>query len=94
MSGDAWVVCAADANGAWISAVTDGGYYRPTAICQSLGYSDYSVYGGTCNSVCGFCQGATSCMAPGQQVFEGSGYCGEDGFGIILCLWVTWYCVN
>lgn len=92
--GSGWVVCSADANGAWISANDGGGFYHPTAICQSLGYSDYSVYGGNCNSVCGFCDGATNCMAHGQQIFEGSGYCGDDGLGMYLCFTVTWFCVN
>jgi len=92
-TGAPWVVCAADANSAWISANNSGSYHH-VLICQSLGYNGVGQFGGTCGNVCGFCEGATSCAAPGQQVFEGSGACGSDGLGELLCFTVMWTCVN
>lgn len=92
--GSPWVVCAADANSAWISALNGGGLYHADLICQSLGYATFSALGGNCDSVCGYCDGATSCMNTGSQVFDGGGYCGVDDFGLYLCYTVTWLCSN
>ncbi|MBK6919995.1 MAG: DUF4215 domain-containing protein [Deltaproteobacteria bacterium] len=96
-SGAAWVVCAADANSAWISA-NSAGNYHPVQICQSLGYDNVGQWGGTCGNVCGYCEGPTSCGATGQQYFDngawgGVGNCGADGIGQILCITVMWTCV-
>lgn len=91
-TGAPWVVCSADANGAWISANSTGTYHA-NLICQNLGYSGMGVFGGTCGNVCGFCEGATSCSSPGTQTFEGSGACGSDALGPLLCYTVMWTCV-
>ncbi|MCA9698243.1 MAG: DUF4215 domain-containing protein, partial [Myxococcales bacterium] len=93
-----WVVCSADANQAWISANT-GGNFHPIVICQSLGYNTVGQWGGTCGNVCGYCQGATSCMNTGSMQFDfgnwnGSGNCGADAMGPIICNTVHWTCVN
>lgn len=90
---DPWVVCAADANTAWISANSIGTYHAQ-AICTSLGYATVSQYGGTCGNVCGDCQAATSCTAPGNRTFDGQGNIGSDDLGILLSLTVMWECQN
>jgi cysteine-rich repeat protein len=92
-TGAAWVVCAADADSAWISANT-GGSYHHVLICQSLGYNGVGQIGGTCGNVCGYCEGPTSCAATGSQYFDGGGACGSDGLGELLCFTVMWTCVN
>ncbi|MFO0632752.1 MAG: hypothetical protein U0168_07880 [Nannocystaceae bacterium] len=94
ISGQPWVVCAADDTGAWISAANGaGGNYHATQICQSLGYSDFGQFGGTCGNECGYCENPTACDAPGQQTFDGQGDCGSDAGGQIFCDTVTWTCV-
>ncbi len=97
-TGSPWVVCAADANSAWVSANSSGNYH-PELICQQLGYATVGQWGGTCGNVCGYCEGATSCMATGQQIFDfgawqGAGNCGADGLGQIMCFTVMWTCVG
>jgi hypothetical protein len=86
----AWVVCAADANTAWIShALPDGGTFQMDLICQSLGYSQVLMYGGTCGDICGYCQGnVSSYMAPGTQTFDGGNGCTSPE----ACSTVTWLC--
>ena len=64
-----------------------------------VGYSTVGQWGGTCGNVCGFCEGATSCMNTGQMNFNfgnwsGSGNCGSDMLGPIICQTVHWTCVN
>jgi len=97
-TGAPWVVCAADANWAWVSANTQGNYH-PVLICQELGYNTVGEWGGTCGNVCGYCEGPTSCAATGSQYFDsgawpGFGNCGVDGLGEVMCLTVMWTCVN
>jgi len=95
ITGSGWVVCSADANEAWIShSAAGGGNFHPDLICAQLGYAGYTFTGGTCGNVCGFCEGPTSCMAPGAQNFAGGGECGTDVGGTILCFTVQWLCVN
>ncbi|MBX7081990.1 MAG: hypothetical protein K1X88_22480 [Nannocystaceae bacterium] len=94
ISGQPWVVCSADDTGAWISAAAGaGGNYHATQICQSLGYSDFGQFGGTCGNECGYCEPATACDAVGTQTFDGQGDCGIDAGGQVLCDTVTWTCV-
>jgi cysteine-rich repeat protein len=93
-----WVVCESNPDFAWISANAEG-QFHPVAICESLGYNTVGQYGGTCGNVCGYCQGATSCMAPGNKQFDfgawnGNGNCGADGLGPIICQTIHWTCVN
>ena len=54
-TGDPWVVCEADASGAWISTNDSefGGTYHAAQICQQLGYQGLGQYGDTLQSVCG-----------------------------------------
>jgi hypothetical protein len=88
-----WVVCAADENTAWVSA-NYAGYYHVDLICQNLGYSGASQYGGTCGNVCGWCENPTSCEAPGNRYFDGYGECGTDELGRYICYTVMWECTN
>ena len=97
-TGSPWVVCQADANSAWISADFEGQYHI-VKICQNLGYTGVSQWGGTFGSVCGVNQFGTSCQTPGQKAFsegawKGVGNCGQDGLGPIVCKWVMWTCVK
>lgn len=89
----AWVVCEADAESAWVSADVEG-YYHTDQVCQSLGYSGMSQFGGTCGNVCGYCEEPTSCEAPGQRTFDGAGDCGSDELGLQICFTVMWECVR
>ena len=68
-----WTVCSANALTAWVSS-TAPATFNPTAICQLLGYAAVSQCGGTCGSVCGYCQsGTTSCTSPGSETFDSGG---------------------
>ena len=92
-----WVVCEANADEAWISANTQG-QFHPVLICQDLGYDTVGQWGGTCGNVCGYCQGGTSCNNTGNKNFDhgnwnGSGNCGQDNLGPIICQTVMWTCV-
>lgn len=88
-----WVVCAADADTAWVSA-DNAGVYHVDQICQELGYSQASQFGGTCGNVCGYCEEPTSCEAPGNRFFDGAGECGVDEIGRQVCLTVMWECIH
>jgi hypothetical protein len=89
-----WVVCKADCNTAWVSMLSpsNGGQYHAEYICKQLGYNKFTKQGGTCGNVCGYCQGATSCNATGNEFYGGSGGCGSDQYGLILCNTVMWLC--
>jgi hypothetical protein len=84
-----WVVCRADAMTAWIAA-TPGGSFSALAICQSFGYARVTRWGGTCGSVCGYCQGGTSCMNLGNQTFDSGG--GDPRAGGRIGNTVHWEC--
>jgi hypothetical protein len=87
--GDPWVVCQADSMTAWVSANIQGTYHI-TDICQFLGYNIASQWGGTCGSVCGYCEFFTSsCMNLGQRLFDGSTGCNPP---ITHCSTVMWEC--
>jgi hypothetical protein len=90
ISGDPWVVCEANENEAWISANIRG-TYDPELICIHLGYDAVGQWGGNCGSVCGYCEGGTSCLNTGRRVFDGAGNCGLPN---CLRFTVTWTCVN
>jgi len=92
-TGAVYVVCRADASTAWVSS-SGGGQYHADQICQLLGYSTFVLFGGTCGNVCGHCEGATSCQAPGSEVYDSQGTCGADQHGRILCVTVNWECVK
>jgi cysteine-rich repeat protein len=70
--GNPWVICAISQNSAWVSANT-GGTYNAVQICNHIGFANVAQYGGTCGNVCGYCQGATSCQAPGAMTFDMGG---------------------
>ncbi|MFO0633573.1 MAG: DUF4215 domain-containing protein [Nannocystaceae bacterium] len=96
-TGSAYIVCAADANTAWVSA-NSSGTYHPDLICQALGYTTAGQWGGTCGNVCGYCEGPTSCDATGSYYFDlgawnGQAFCGNDGLGPLICYTVMWTCV-
>jgi hypothetical protein len=96
-SGDPWVVCQADQHSAWISQATSlGGHYHPLRICQDLGYTAVSQFGGDCGDVCNFCQHSGSCSNPGLQHFEGGNSCTgqSDACGPLLCFTVQWLCTS
>jgi hypothetical protein len=67
---DPWVVCFADQNAAWLSSAAFGTYHI-NDICQYLGYNFASQWGENCGSVCGYCEGFTSCQNPGTQFYDG-----------------------
>jgi len=91
LSGDPWVVCAADADTAWISANSQG-EYEVTKICQKLGYTWVSQWGGNCRKVCGSCDpGFTQCWAPGTRMFDGAYSCNLPA---TYCGTVHWECSN
>jgi len=98
-SGEPWVVCGVDENGAWVGhGDSAGGQYHPELICQELGYTTVGEWGGTCGNVCGYCENVTSCDAPGMHFFDsgmwnGFGNCGSDALGEILCQTVMWSCI-
>ena len=92
-TGDPWVVCTADMNGAWISA-NNAGRYHAAQICQQLGYQGLGQSGGTCGNVCGYCGSPTSCSNRGSETFDAMADCGSDAFGTILCENVQWECVG
>ena len=94
-TGAVYVVCRADASTAWVSfSQPGGGLYHADQICQLLGYSVSGPFGGTCGNVCGFCEGVTSCQAPGTESYNLQGACGSDEHGTILCYTVNWECVK
>jgi hypothetical protein len=92
-TGSNWVVCTADCSKAWISANT-GGTYHATQVCNTLGYGTLAAYGGTCGNVCGYCQAATTCSAPGTEKFDNAGNDGTDQYGQKLSFTVTWQCAK
>ena len=90
-----WVVCQSDCSSAWVSMLSaNGGMYHAEYICKQLGYAKLGQYGGTCGNVCGYCQGQTSCSMLGNKFFGGSGSCGSDQYGQILCNTVMWECTQ
>jgi hypothetical protein len=92
-SSSPWVVCQSDKTSAWLSGQSGGGTYHALAICKALGYNGpVTQFGGNCNSVCGFCDGAHSCSSTGTKFFDGQGNQGSDANGIILATTVTWLC--
>ncbi|MCX4242790.1 DUF4215 domain-containing protein [Paraliomyxa miuraensis] len=94
-TGDGWVVCSADANQAWVShSGPGGGNFHPELICNELGYASFGQFGGTCGNVCGYCEGPTTCEAPGSENYDGAGNCGSDANGQLLCYTVMWQCLN
>jgi hypothetical protein len=74
-TGSPYVICSVTASDIWISANNAGSYY-PAAICTLYGYSTVAQWGGTCGSVCAYCQGATSCSSPGNETFDVGAYSG------------------
>lgn len=92
-TGDPWVVCSSDTSSAWISA-NFRGQYHATEICNNLGYSTLSQFGGNCGNVCGYCEAYTDCTMLGNEFFEGNGDCGVDMYGQILCFTVMWQCTG
>lgn len=79
-----WQVCRADSNTAWISAGLDGGTYNTTEACNSLGYAAPDLYGGNCNTVCGYCG------TPGEETYDGAGVDFPDAYRST----VNWRCAG
>lgn len=91
-----WTVCQADCNTAWVSMLSaNGGMYHAEWICKQLGYTKIGQISGTYNHVCTTTnQQGTSCSMPGTKMFAGTGACGSDTYGAILCNTVTWECLK
>jgi len=88
-----WIVCRADAYNAWISSYYNGGTYYALSICQYLGYSSISAYGGTCGTVCGYCwNGGSGCGTASNAgyYFDGQNSCKYPS----MCYTVHWVCSN
>jgi len=88
VSGNPWIVCRADAQTAFLSANTAGGY-NPNVTCASLGYARTDFWGGTCGTVCGYC-GTPGLEQYDRGAYSGAGNCG----GAIICSTVQWRCTN
>jgi hypothetical protein len=88
-TGSPYVICSVTASDIWISANNAGSYY-PAAICALYGYSTVAQWGGTCGSVCAYCQGATSCSSPGNETFDGGGAYSGGSIGST----VMWRCTR
>ncbi len=80
--GDPWRVCRADEESAWIAANSRGNY-NPNAICQLLGYERADMWGGTCGTVCGYCNDV------GREHYDNGGG-NADRLGVT----VHWHCVR
>jgi hypothetical protein len=91
-----YVVCKADAASIWIGHKQgSGGQYDAGTICKKLGYNGgVTAYGGTCGNECGYCQGATSCNAPGNATFDNGGNQGANADGPLLGSTVMWQCAK
>jgi hypothetical protein len=89
-----YVICKVTPAVLWISADTIGTYHA-LEICSLYGYGSLGRFGGTCGSVCGFCEGdgKTSCSRPGREDFDGNGLQGRDNFGQELGNSVMWECL-
>jgi hypothetical protein len=95
-----WVVCGYDNSGVWMSHNNARSTFHIDAICRSIGYHKADAYGGNCGSVCGYCDGAHSCMQPdAEPPFDGNvqqsdgATCGtSDVNGFIVCGLPTWHC--
>ncbi len=87
-TGDPWVVCEADCGTAWLSA-DNAGTYAIELICQNLGYTGASQWGGTCGNVCGYCEEPTACDSLGTRIFDGSTGCDPPDSH---CTTVMWEC--
>jgi hypothetical protein len=88
-----WIVCRADANSAWISADSSGGIYQADQICSYLGFGSVTANGGTCDTVCGYCDNGES----GCGTTSNAGYVFDDSNGCTfpqLCNTVQWLCGN
>lgn len=91
-SGSNWVVCEANASGAWLSHGTTGtgGIYNALQACQSIGYGSVGAHGGTYGDVCSYGTSGSSCSNPGAKTFTGGGTsCGAG----LLCYTVMWECL-
>lgn len=95
--GTDWVVCAADCDSAWLSyGMPGGGRFQPLGICTSLGYSSWSGWDGSFNSICGTNERDTSCARPGQSSFTTPSSMPNKGreFGGVIGDTVEWRCVR
>ena len=72
-----WIVCQSDTSTAWIAAAaSSGGTFQADLICNYLGFSSVTAYGGTCGTVCGYCSnGGAGCgtTSTAGHVFDGAG---------------------
>ncbi len=82
LSGDPWTVCRADTDTAWVAANVSG-QYNAIVACQALGYTSVDAWGGTCGTVCGYCDVA------GNEYYDGGG-----GSPTSLAYTVHWRCTG
>lgn len=96
-----WIVCRADSDSAWIASYDSGmdiqkgdpllptnkpgGRYDAIKICQELGYASADAFGGTCGTVCGYCEEHFG----GTEQYDGGGGSLSD-----LGSTVHWKCVD
>jgi hypothetical protein len=82
VSGSNYVICAMNSTGAWITANNNGGgcTYGALNICKKYGFTKVNRWGGTCGTICGYCNSAT-CSAPQGQFTLGGNYTTYDSGG-------------
>lgn len=67
--GSNYVVCRADEQSAWVAHNDpNGNHYNALQICETLGYSTVTAWGGTCGTICGYCGNQ------GNEYYDGAGY--------------------
>gem|GEM_PF-2776137 len=79
-----WEVCRADEDTVWVSGGVGGGTYDTTTVCQALGYLGADMFGGNCNTVCGYCG------TVGNEQYDGAG----AGFPNMYHNTVNWRCTR
>ena len=97
-TGSPWIVCRVTPSNTWISANSSGNFHADL-ICKNLGFSGMGRWGGTCGSVCGFCEEGTttSCTILGTETYDhgtNTANCGSDNLGPIICSTVCWECLG
>ena len=81
-TGSNYVICAMNSTGAWIAGNNNGGgcNYGALAICKKYGFTKVARWGGTCGTICGYCN-ASSCAAPQGAFTLGGAYTTFDSGG-------------
>jgi hypothetical protein len=91
-----WVQCGEpSAISTVISSIgLEGEPYFADRICHDLGYlGRVKQFGTTGGSTCGYDSDTATCTDPGPFIFDGNGFCGDGGDGLMLCGTVWWECL-